>query len=187
MGRRFAIAVTVLDILLASVPTWMTTPPEVEAAEEGGAAGGEEMKEGVFATVVTGPGISPENVLRAKELRDLRELRGEVEVVEAAVEDLYATDVTGWDILPGSVLRETVATRSRADVAVEEEEEGVEVEIMEVVVDPSVISATDSAISPANVAKKRTAATSAMALGTLPGTVARMRTPATTAMRLDIS
>jgi len=51
---------------------------------------------------------------------------------------------------------------------------------------PSVTSVTGSVTSPGSVAKRRTAATSAMALDTLQGTAARMRTLAITVTRLVI-
>jgi len=106
-----------------------------------------------------------------------------VEVVEEEeVVGLCATGATGWDILPGSALKERGMREERGEAV---EEEGAV--IMEAVEDPSVTSAIGLDISPASVARRRTAATSAMAPGISPGTAARMKTPATTAMRLATS
>jgi len=137
------------------------------AAEVGEAAGGEEMKEGVFATDVTGLDILQGSALRAMELR-------------GAGADLCATGATGWAILPGSVPREREEMR-------EEEGEDAEIGILEVVVDPSATNATGLDISPESVARKKTDATSATALATLLGIAVRTRIRATTAMRLDTS
>lgn len=103
-------------------------------------------------------------------------------VEEEVVVGLCATGAIGWDILPGSALKEREMREEKEEAV----EEGGAV-IMEEVEDPSVTSATGLDISPASVARRRTVATSAMALGISPGTAARMRTPATIAMRLATS
>merc|ERR1712106_617686 len=95
-------------------------------------------------------------------------------------EGVFATDVTGLDILQGSALREREEMR-------EEEGEDAEIGNLEVVVDPSATNATGLDISPESVARKKTDATSATALATLLGIAVRTRIRATTAMRLDTS
>jgi len=134
------------------------------AAGAGEAAGGEEMKEGVYATVVTGRAISQGSALKEMEPREV-------------VGGPCATDATGWDILQESALRE----RGMRD------EVAGGIGIMVVVEDPSVTSATDLDILPVSVARKRIGVTSAMALVTLQGTAVKMRTLATTVTRLDTS
>merc|ERR1712115_767074 len=119
----------------------------------------------------------------------------EVEMKEA----VCVIVVTEWDILPGSAQTERGAIRGVevlcATSAIEWDtllvnvpkvmttmEEDV-IEIMSVVVDPSVTSVTGLVILPEIAMTKRTGATSATGPGTLPGTAAKRRTPATTATR----
>jgi len=134
------------------------------AAGAGEAAGGEERKEGAYATVVTGPDISPGSALRETEPREV-----------AGVP--CATGAIEWDILQGSAQR-GMATRA---------EGAEEIGTMVVEVAPSATSATDLDILPESVARRRIGVTSAMARVTLQGTAVRTRTHATIVMRLDTS
>merc|ERR1711983_709607 len=117
------------------------------------------MKEAVCVIVVTEWDTLPGSVQTE---------RGAVRGVEV----LCATSVIEWDTLPENVPK--VMTTMEEDV----------IEIMNVVVDPSVTSVTGLVILPEIAMMKRTGATSATGPGTLPGTAARRRTPATTATRL---
>jgi len=179
VGRRYVTVVTALVTLLASALTWRMTvpPPEEVVAEVGEAAGEEAMKEGVFATDATGLDISPGSALRAMVVETTR---GEEGVEEE--EDLYAIGAIGWDISPESALRERV-TKEEVEVEEVAEEEEEETEIMEVVEDLSATSAIGSGISQESAVRRRIAATSATAPGTLQGTAARTKTLATIATR----
>ena len=98
------------------------------------------------------------------------------------------TAVTGLAILPASVPKLMEWTTVTVGVA---EAEDLEADLAEIVRDlaaavtaaASATSATDSAILPGSVARRRTGATSVTAPATSPGTAHRRRTPATTVTR----
>merc|ERR1712115_53587 len=150
----FVTVVIDLDILQGIARTLIEINLEEGMEEEGEA----EMKEAVCVIGVTEWDTLPGSAQTEREA-----VRG--------VEALCATSAIEWDTLPVNVPK--VMTAMEEDV----------IEIMSVVVDPSVTSVTGLVILPEIAMMKRTGATSAMGPGTLPGTAAKRRTPATTATR----
>jgi len=135
----------------------------------------EEEMVNLCVTDATGLDILLENA------RKVMEAIPEV-VVAAAVEvgvDQSAIVVIGLATLPGSVQRVTEVVTEVVVVA----EEDLEVVVISVVAAPNATNVTGSATLHVNAVKRKTVATSAMALGTLQETVARTRIPVITAMK----